>query len=67
MVTVGDVPRLFLTRQEAALACGVSLDTIRRAINRGELRAKRTGRDGGGPYLVRVAELEAWFEQLPDA
>jgi excisionase family DNA binding protein len=61
-----EIPRLFLTRDEAAKACGVSLDTIRRAIGSGRLRAKRTGKEGG-KHLIRVADLEDWFSQLEDA
>lgn len=61
------IPRIFLTRAEAAEACGVGTDTIRRAINSGALRAKRTGKNGGGKDLIRVADLEAWFETLADA
>ena len=59
--------QLFFTREEAARMAGVSLDTIRRAINSGKLRAKRTGKDGGGKYLVSRAALEAWFDSLEDA
>lgn len=60
-------PRLFLTRPEAAEACGVALDTIRRAIKSGALKAKRTGKNGGGKDLIRVSDLEAWFDGLEDA
>lgn len=59
-------PRLFLTRREAAEACGVSVDTIRRAKNAGRLRAKKTA-ERGGRELYRVEDLLAWFEQLDDA
>ncbi len=63
--------KMFLTREEAAQACGVSLDTIRRSINRGALRAKRTSKNAAGEpcgkYLISVAELQAWFDQLEDA
>lgn len=58
---------MFLTREQAAEACNVSVDTIRRAINAGKLRAKRTGDGGGGKYLVSPAALQDWFEQLEDA
>lgn len=60
-------PRLFLTRAEAAEACGVALDTIRRAIKSGALKAKRTGKNGGGKDLIRVSDLEKWFDGLEDA
>lgn len=51
------------SRDEAARLYGVSLDTIRRAINTGQLRAKKVGR------VIRVDEksLEDWFKNLPDA
>lgn len=60
-------PRLFLSRAEAAEACGVRADTIRRAIKSGALKAKRTGKNGGGKDLIRVIDLEAWFDGLEDA
>ncbi|HLC23673.1 MAG TPA: helix-turn-helix domain-containing protein, partial [Dehalococcoidia bacterium] len=40
-----------LTISEAAVALGVSVDTIRRKIKRGELRARQ---DNKGRYLVAV-------------
>lgn len=64
---MAEIPRMFFTREEAAKAAGVSLDTVRRAINAGTLRAKRTGAEGGGKYLVSAEALTAWFEQLQDA
>lgn len=59
-------PKLFLTRKEAAEACGVSVDTIARAKQRGDLRAKKTA-SRGGKELYRVIDLEAWFDGLEDA
>lgn len=59
-------PKLFLTRKQAAEACGVSTDTIARAKAAGKLRAKRTA-SRGGKELYRVADLEAWFDSLEDA
>lgn len=59
--------RNYFTREEAAEEMRVSVDTIKRAIAAGKLRAKRTGPNGGGPYLISRAQLEAWFEQLVDA
>lgn len=59
-------PRLFLTRKEAAEACGVSEDTIRRAKEAGRLKAKKTG-PKGGKELYSIAALEAWYEGLMDA
>lgn len=58
---------IFLTREQAAEACNVSLDTIRRAINSGALQAKRTGKEGGGKYLIKPAALEDWYDTLEDA
>ena len=62
---------MFLDRKAAAKTAGVSVETIARAIAAGTLRAKRTGKnkdgDGVGKYLIRRADLEAWFETLADA
>jgi excisionase family DNA binding protein len=44
----------------------VKLDTIRRAINSGKLRAKRTGAEGGGKYLITESALRDWLESLED-
>lgn len=66
--------KLAYTREEAAAAVGLSEDTIKKAINSGHLRAKRSGRvgddpdaDGAGKYLIKHSELEAWFDGLADA
>lgn len=59
-------PKLFLTRREAAEACGVSVDTIARAKQRGDLKAKKTSQRGG-KELYRVTDLEKWFDGLEDA
>jgi excisionase family DNA binding protein len=59
-------PTLFLSRKQAAEACGVSTDTIARAVKAGHLRAKKTAARGG-KELYRVADLEAWFDGLEDA
>lgn len=61
------IPRLALDADEAAEACGVRKDTIMRALRGGQLRAKRSGANGGGKYLILVAELQAWLESLGDA
>ena len=50
-----DVPRVALTRQEAAGALGVSVDHFERHIL-AELRVIRSGR----LVLVPIAELERW-------
>lgn len=60
--------KLAYTRAEAAEACSVSEDTIKRAIRRGTLRAKRSGENGGGKYLITATALQAWLEDgLEDA
>lgn len=62
--------RLAYTRREAAEMCGVSEDTIRRALGKGDLKAKRLTRDEslkGGKQLFTAAALEAWLESLADA
>lgn len=65
---------LFLTLKQAAAVTGVSVDTLTKNINAGHLRAKRSARDKkdgtaktGGKTLVRVSDLEDWFDGLPDA
>lgn len=62
---------MFLTREAAAREAGVSLDTVRRAINKGQLRAKRIGQDADGnptgKYLIDRAALRDWFDGLADA
>lgn len=61
----------FYTRDEAAEEARVSHDTIKRAIAKGELRAKRTSRDsdgkGVGKYLISAEALREWFDALADA
>lgn len=58
----------YFTRAEAGEEMRVSEETIKRAINKGALRAKRTGDNGGGKYLIHRADLKKWFdEKLLDA
>lgn len=65
--------RRFLPLREAAKVAGVSADTLSRAIHAGDLKAKRSAKDEkgnaktGGMFLVRVADLDAWFDGLPNA
>lgn len=62
--------RLAYTRREAAEMCGVSVDTIRRAKAKGDLKAKRLTSDesrAGGKELYRLEDLQAWLEGLADA
>lgn len=57
---------LFLTLREAARVTGVSRDTLKRDIHRGRLKAKITAANGG-KILIRVSDLDAWFDGLGDA
>lgn len=57
--------------RDAAVMVSQSEDTIRRAIRATDpaafpppLKAKRGGR---GEYLIRVADLDRWVDQLDDA
>lgn len=63
--------RLAYTREETAHLCGVSLDTIKRAIGSGRLRAKRSAvneaGDPAGKYLITPAAISEWLEGLEDA
>lgn len=56
-------PKKAMTRQEAADAYSVSIDTLRRAEAAGTLRGKSVG----GRRRYRVEDLEAWFDGLEDA
>jgi hypothetical protein len=57
-IEVAPVPRLALTRAEAAAACGVGLDSFERHIQP-SMRLVRRGR----LVLVPVDELRRWLEQ----
>ena len=57
---------LFLTLKQAAAVTGVSADTLAKNIHSGDLRAKKTAATGG-KTLVRVSDLEEWFDGLVDA
>lgn len=63
--------KLAYTLEEAAEACGVSQDTVKKQINAGALRAKRTSTnadgDPAGKYLITAAALAAWLDGLVDA
>lgn len=63
--------KLSYTLTEAAEATGVSEDTLKGAIRRGDLRAKRSSKnddgDGVGKYLLTTAALTAWLDSLADA
>lgn len=56
------------TIAQAAQDTGLSQDTIREAINKGELPAKRYGgsQGKGGRILVRVEDLHKWVDDMED-
>lgn len=56
------VPRLALTYDEAALAVGYSKETLRQAIDRGELVPSYGTRT---KPVLRVTELQRWLDTLP--
>lgn len=58
--------RKFLTVPEAAVAVGLSADTLHRHIRAGKLKARKSA-ETGGKTLVRVDALDAWFDGLPEA
>jgi excisionase family DNA binding protein len=55
--------QLALNLRGAADAVNVSVDTLRREIHAGNLRAKRVGQE----FRISVKALEDWFESLPDS
>jgi hypothetical protein len=57
MTDLGPIPRLALTREEAAAAIGMSIDSFERHVQP-SLRLVRVGR----LRLVPVAELGRWLE-----
>lgn len=57
----------YVNTQQAAAMYGVSDDTIITAVKAGKLRAKRTGENGGGRHLFKVAWLDEWADGLVDA
>jgi excisionase family DNA binding protein len=56
-MSVETVPRLALTREQAADALGVSLDTFERHVQH-EIRVVRRGRR----ILIPTRELERWLD-----
>ena len=60
-----------ITRVILSIQLGISEDTLRRAKNRGELRAKKQrnkdGQPSQGKELYIVADLKDWLDNLPDA
>lgn len=59
--------RIALTRAEVAEAVGLSKAAVSAAIAAGQLRAKRSGPDGQGNYVIRPADVDAWIEGMRDA
>jgi hypothetical protein len=58
---IGPIVRVALTREEAAIALGISLDSFERYAQP-ELRMMRRGR----LRLVPVSELERWADQAAE-
>ncbi|GAB7004433.1 hypothetical protein JCM18899A_19060 [Nocardioides sp. AN3] len=53
----------YYTLAEAAERMDVSPDHLKAAVYFGHLRGKRTGPNGGGRYLFRGADLDAWRDR----
>ena len=66
-VRVPPVTDPWLTTQEAAIEAKLSVETLYRAIQRGQLRAIKVN-GGHGPIRLRRSWLDAWLEgDWPDA
>jgi hypothetical protein len=51
---------VFITVQDASDRCGVSVETIRRRLHRGDFGGvRREGSDSNSPWLIPVASLRA--------
>ena len=64
--------KLAYNKAEAAAACGVSIDTIVRAIHAGTLRAAKSSKhpetgEPTGRYIILAADLQAWLDGLAAA
>jgi excisionase family DNA binding protein len=57
----------YFTLTEAAEYVRLSRETLKAAIFDGRLRAKKTGKGGGGRVIIARADLDAWFEAMSDA
>lgn len=53
--------------EDAASACGYSVKTLRGAIAAGSLIAHRASKAPNSKLVIRVADLDAWVESLPNA
>lgn len=58
--------RRYFSLPEAADHMRLSQETLETAIRAKKLRAKKTGPNGGGKYLIAGDDLDAWFESLVD-
>ena len=58
--------RMLLSIIEASKLCGVSVDTIRRAIKRGDLPHARPGRGQQGKVMIRPEALQDWIKDLEE-
>jgi len=56
--------RMLLSIIEASRWCGVSVDTIRRAVKAGDLPHVRPGRGQQGKVMIRPEALRNWIERL---
>ncbi len=59
-------PRELLTVGQVARRLSVSVDTVRRRIRSGELRAVRLGGNERAPLRVDPVELEQWLYGEPE-
>lgn len=59
--------RISLTLEEAAVAVGFSVKTLRGAIGSGDLIAHRKTSAANSKYVVLVDDLRGWIESLPVA
>ncbi|MGH3631498.1 MAG: hypothetical protein ACRDRL_29165 [Sciscionella sp.] len=66
MMTTAELPRLAVSRLQAAEICGCSVELIDQGIHAGTLRAKKHA-PRNGKILIRLTDLEAWFDGLEDA
>ncbi|WP_183092931.1 helix-turn-helix domain-containing protein [Nocardioides stalactiti] len=69
-MVVSALPRIAVTRKEAAQMLGVSIDVVKRARDEGRLHPKAVSHRSDGQVtkeLYSVAELEQWFSELEDA
>lgn len=57
----------YFTLAEAADYVRLSRETLKVAIFDGRLRAKKSGKGGGGRVIIARADLDAWFEAMADA